>query len=244
MKPTLTVYAAGSLRHAFADLLNDFGESRRLSIDVSFGPAGLLRQKIERGDKVDLFASANCEHPRALFAKGLATEPRYFAANSLGIVMRNIPELTSQSWLSALLDEQFTLGMSTPGCDPSGDYTLRLFDSVELLHPGYGERLRRKAQSLVGGEASLALPKDVLPAVHLIRSGRADIFIGYTNNNSRLQGESDLFVMQVPSPYAVRARYELCVMNGALEQADDLAEFIMSATGQRYLQTNGFQLPE
>jgi len=31
-----------------------------------FGPSGVLREGIERGDYVDLFAAADMEHPRAL----------------------------------------------------------------------------------------------------------------------------------------------------------------------------------
>lgn len=237
----LTVYAAGSLRYAFSNLLAAFSERFDVSVNVTFAPAGLLRQRIEAGERVDVFASANAEHPQRLIGQGLACSTRHFINNSLCIVMRNHFELTSRPWLEALADERFILATSTPGCDPSGDYSIRLFELIERFHPGVGEKLRRKARHLVGGEMQSTLPKNVLPAAYLIESGQADIFISYSNYAARLSEFPYLHIMNVPAPYSVDAQYWLAAMASALPETDVLADFIMSPDGQNYLIANGLQ---
>lgn len=72
------------------------------------------------GDAVDIFASANCAHPLRLKALGLAEETTVFTRNHLCIVMRNVPELTTQFWLMALRDPRFVLSTSTPAAIPWG----------------------------------------------------------------------------------------------------------------------------
>ena len=52
----LRLYAAGSLRNALTPLLAAFCERHSLDVVTTFGPAGLLSEKIEQGDDVDLFA--------------------------------------------------------------------------------------------------------------------------------------------------------------------------------------------
>ncbi len=60
--------AAGSLRRVWPQLMAHFPEP----VETQFGPAGLLRERIESGEACDLFASANLAHPQALLAAGRA----------------------------------------------------------------------------------------------------------------------------------------------------------------------------
>ena len=46
---TLTLLAAGSLRSAFLPLVAHFRQHTGLAVDAQFGPAGLLRERIEAG---------------------------------------------------------------------------------------------------------------------------------------------------------------------------------------------------
>lgn len=241
MKPILSIYAAGSLRYAFTDLLQAFTRQFNIQTEVTFAPAGLLAQRIEQGGKVDLFASANREHPQRLFEQGLSRYTKHFTNNSLCIVMKNSPELTEQPWLSALCDERFILGTSTPGSDPSGDYSVQLFELIEHSHPGTGTKLCQRARHLVGGDIYSTLPKDVLPAAYLIGTGQADMFIGYTNNLSALRQQADLHIIEIPAPYDIKIEYGLCVMQSASAEADVLSDFILSPEGQSYLIARGFK---
>lgn len=236
----LMVYAAGSLRYAFAELLSLFETKYGIATQATFGPAGLLRQRIELGDNVDVFVSANRQHPEALVEQGLAVYSQHFVDNALCIVMRNVPELTEQDWLSALADERFILATSTPKSDPSGDYTVQLFELIEQRHKGIGEHVLRRAKHLVGGTVNSALPKGVLPAAYLIEKGEADIFIGYRNNLMQLSHYPYLKLVDIPDDYAINVQYAFSVMQHAQEETALLTDFILSETGQHCLAKWGF----
>nr|WED69291.1 substrate-binding domain-containing protein [Pectobacterium colocasium] len=144
MTNPLRLYAAGSLRLALTPLLATFSERYAVDVVPTFGPAGLLSEKIIHGDAVDIFASANCAHPLRLKALGLVEETRVFTRNHLCIVMRNVPELTSQSWLMALLDPRFVLSTSTPGSDPGGDYAFELLIASSVCIVAGGDNCATK----------------------------------------------------------------------------------------------------
>ncbi|MGY5954978.1 hypothetical protein ACUY4R_003798 [Kosakonia sp. BK9b] len=50
MTVTLNFLAAGSLKRAFTPLLAAFSEQYGVAVEASFGPAGLLRERIEAGE--------------------------------------------------------------------------------------------------------------------------------------------------------------------------------------------------
>ncbi len=236
----LRLYAAGSLRNALTPLLAAFCERHSLDVVTTFGPAGLLSEKIEQGDDVDLFASANCAHPIRLKMRGLAQDTVVFTRNHLCIAMRNVPELTSQHWLSALCDPRFVLSTSTPGNDPGGDYAFQLFDRIEQLHPGTGTLLRDKAKPLVGGSMVHNVPPGMTAGSYLIRSGQSDMHIGYSSYLPLLLNQPDLHVVVVPEPYSITADYMLALLNPVRLEARLLADAILSPQGQDVLVSNGF----
>ncbi|HDG8027064.1 TPA: substrate-binding domain-containing protein, partial [Klebsiella variicola] len=57
MSTPLTLLAAGSLRSAFLPLVAHFQQHTGLAVDAQFGPAGLLRERIEAGAPCAVFAS-------------------------------------------------------------------------------------------------------------------------------------------------------------------------------------------
>jgi molybdate transport system substrate-binding protein len=73
------------------------------------------------------------------------------------------------------------LATSTPGCDPSGDYTWQLFARIEARYPGLGNAMAGRAQPLVGGRDSLSVPPGEIAGAWLIRQNLADLFIGYAH---------------------------------------------------------------
>ena len=237
MTNSIKVLAAGSLRRAWQPLCEAFTEKTGTKVNAEFGPAGLLRERIEQGEKVDLFASANTSHPLALQQHGKALSVDNFCGNSLCVTARKVPELETLNWLKVLLDSRFRLATSTPKSDPSGDYTWQLFENIERRHPGAGETLRNKALRLVGGENSAKVPESKLAAEWLICSGQADVFIGYTSYATLLRENDELEVFNVPADYNVRAIYALATCT---EKGKPLAEFILSETGQHILQNAGF----
>ncbi|EAO0583408.1 molybdenum ABC transporter substrate-binding protein, partial [Salmonella enterica subsp. enterica serovar Javiana] len=56
----MRILAAGSLRVVWPQLMAAF----QADAVCDFGPAGLLRERIEAGEACDFFASANLAHPQ------------------------------------------------------------------------------------------------------------------------------------------------------------------------------------
>ncbi len=234
---TLQILAAGSLRGVWPELMAAFSAQSGITAETQFGPAGLLRQRIEQGEVSDFFASANLQHPAILRQKGLAKETGRFTANSLCLTARRDVVTESDNWLSLLLRNDLHLATSTPLCDPSGDYTWQLFDNIEQRHLGLGEQLKRKARPLVGGPNSMPVPTGELAARWLIDEGHAELFIGYTSYQPRLMLHSQLQVFTIPEPYNVSAEYGWATLSSA---AQPLAKFLTSPIAQQILQQHGF----
>ncbi|MDN6089834.1 MAG: molybdate ABC transporter substrate-binding protein, partial [Enterobacterales bacterium] len=154
-KSSLNVLAAGSLRKALTPILSQFSQRHHVNINAQFGPAGLLREQIESGAEWDLFASANQEHPQTLLDLGLAHSVMPFLRNKLCLTTHRARITPTTNWLDLLTDPSIIVGTSTPGCDPSGDYTWQLFDRVEHHRSGAGDYLKLNAKQLVGGKDSL-----------------------------------------------------------------------------------------
>ncbi len=182
---TLTLLAAGSLRSAFLPLVAHFRQHTGLAVDAQFGPAGLLRERIEAGAPCAVFASANAAHPQALLQAGLAQECQGFASNQLMLTARRSPDNDGLDWLALLSTPRLRLATSTPGCDPSGDYTWQLFARIEARYPGLGNAMAGRAQRLVGGRDSLSVPPGEIAGAWLIRQNLADLFIGYAHYGPR-----------------------------------------------------------
>ena len=69
--------AAGSLREVMAAIGDRYQQADgHLRSAADFGPSGLLRERIEKGEHADLFASADMGHPLKLLRDGRAVAGR------------------------------------------------------------------------------------------------------------------------------------------------------------------------
>lgn len=233
----LQVLAAGSLRGVWPELMSAFHQQNEFCVNTVFGPAGLLRQRIEQGETCDLFASANMAHPLTLLSAGKGFRVANFAHNQLCLSVKAELAVAERDWLELLSDPTLRLATSTPLSDPSGDYTWALFERIEQHHKGMGDRLKQRALQLVGGADSPAVPAGVLAASWVINGNQADIFIGYQSYAPRIAKESGLVTLTIPAPYQIRADYGLAVCN---REAQPLADFLLSDHAQKIFQEAGF----
>lgn len=240
---SLTVLAAGSLKRAFVPLFARFSAEQGIAVEAHFGPAGLLRERIEAGEPCSLFASANVAHPQALLAAGRARETHTFACNQLNLTARRTAQTEGDDWLTLLANPALTLGTSTPGCDPSGDYTWQLFEVIERERPRLGQALKQRAHKLVGGRDTLSVPAGEIASAWLIRQGLADLFIGYRHYAMALADEADLRVVDIPGAWNIRCDYQLALLDDA-PATQALAQFILAAEGQMFLRDAGFLAPD
>lgn len=234
MTSPLPLLAAGSLRLAFTPLLNHFTQVTGIEVAVQYGPAGLLRERIEASEPCALFASANREHPQRLLAQGKAATAHTFCWNQLSLTTQK-----KGDWLELLSNPLLRIGTSTPGCDPSGDYTWALFDKLEQLQQGLGEPLRSRAIQLVGGRDTVTIPTGELASAWILRQDLADVFIGYAHYGKALSGQPGIRSVAIPPEHNIQCEYQLAVLDDCQEVVA-LVEFILASEGQAFLAAAGF----
>jgi len=147
----------------------------------------------------------------------------------------------SDTLIDALLDREVRVGMSTPGCDPSGDYALAMFARADALVPGAGDRLSAKALRLTGSPQAPKGPPGRGTYAWIMESGQADAFITYRSNAIACcrewpQGR----LVELPPALQVSVEYGLSVRRGAPAAAARFAAFLREASAQALLTRYGF----
>jgi molybdate transport system substrate-binding protein len=141
----LVVDGAGSLREAIGQIASQFGHDHGLTVKTQFGPSGRMRERIEKGEHVDLFTSADVGHARKLVEDGLASVMALFVRNTVCLLSPTKFGATTQTTLDKLLDPKVHVGISSPKIDPLGDYTERLFRLIDQMQPGNGAAIQARA---------------------------------------------------------------------------------------------------
>jgi molybdate transport system substrate-binding protein len=237
----VAVYAAGSLRAVLTELRAAYKQQSGTDVKFTFGPSGLLKERIEKGEPADVFASANVEHPAAIAKAGLANPPRVFTRNEMcGLVSPKV-KATPANLLDLMLDPAIKLGTSTPKADPSGDYAWLAFERAEKARPGSMTKLDAKALKLTGGKDSPAPKPNRNQYTEMVADGKADIFLTYcTNAVLAIKDEPALQRVALPADLSVGADYGLAVLKRAGPTAQAFADHLLSAEAQRIFATHGF----
>jgi len=234
------LFAAGSLRAAMTEIMQASG----VPATGTFGPSGLLRERIEKGEGADVFASADMGHPQKLASAGRAGGVVLFTRNRLCALASPGVQATTDNLLQKMLDPGVKLATSTPKADPSGDYAWQLFDKAERLQPGATEALQGKARKLSGGADSRPPPAGRNVYGYLVEKGEADLYLCYCTAALEAKAQVPaLQIVQIPETLAVGADYGLVVLKGAPSGASRLVDFILSGAGQATLSKYGFSSP-
>lgn len=243
MAEPVRLAAAGSLRAALAEAAQAFQRSPGgAPVAETYGPSGLLRQRIAAGEPAEVFASANMEHPAQLGReRGRATV--LFARNRMCALARPDLAVTPETLLERMLDPAVRLGTSTPRADPSGDYAFALFARAEAVRPGARAVLEAKALLLTGGPDSPRPPPGLDAYAWQFQRDAADMFLTYCTNAVLARASNPaLRQIAVPPALAVAADYGLVVLSDRPEAAR-LALFLLSPEGQAILDRHGFAAP-
>lgn len=238
------VYAAGSLRDALTEVARDHEARTGQKIALTFGPSGLLRERIEKGEGAQVFASADTQHPQRLASGGGWAPQTVFVRNSLCALAQPALAVTTASLLETLLRGDVKLGMSTPKADPSGDYALELFKKADAVRTGSQAALSAKALQLTGGPTSATAPAGRNPYAWVMEQGRADVFLTYCTNAVAAQKELPaLQVVPLPPGLQVGAAYGLTVRQAAPAPAAAFAQALVAAPAQVIFARHGFGRP-
>ena len=240
----LQVYAAGSLREPFTAIASNYEASSGVKVKLTFGASGLLRERIEKGEAAQVFASADTNHPAKLAASNTGWQTsKAFVSNGLCALTAATVQATPASLLDVLLDPKLKLGTSTPLSDPSGDYTWALFHKAETLQPGAFARLDAKAIKLTGFADAPKPPAGRGTYAWLMAEGRADVFLTYcTNALSASKEVAGLKVVAVPNELQVGALYGVTAKAGDAA-AVKFASYLLTAPAQAVFADFGFGPP-
>jgi molybdate transport system substrate-binding protein len=243
-RPIVRVLAAGSLRAAIGEIGAVFSSAANIAVESSFGPSGVLRERIEQGETPDLFASADMSNPLALSRAGKSGPVVLFARNRLCALVRPGLQVESGMLLTAMLDSKIKMGTSTPKADPAGDYTWAMFAKTDSIHSGNAAALQAKALQLVGNASSATPPAGIDAVAWHVRENRADIFIAYCSGGAAFtKSLPGATVVNLPDELATSAAYGLTLLPTKNTNAAALALFILSQDGQKILAKNGFSAP-
>ena len=238
------VYAAGSLREAFTEIARQHEARTGQPVALTFGASGLLRERIEKGEPAQVFASADTDHPRRLAARGGWQTPTVFTRNALCALTSEQINATPDTLLATLLRADVRVGTSTPRADPSGDYAWVLFRKADGVQPGAYAQLDAKALKLTGGADSPKPPAGRGTYAWVMDQRQADVFLTYCTNAVAAQAEVPrLRVVQLPAALQVGAAYGLTVRSDAPASATTFAQTLLQPPAQAVLQRMGFGKP-
>jgi len=238
----VNVLAAGSLTGAMTAVIDEYTRKTGQVVEARFGPSGVLREEIEQGAQVDIFASANMAHPQLLADNGRATAPVIMLRNHL--CARALPEfgLTSDNVLERMLDPAVGIGTSTPVRDPGGDYAWMVFVRAGEVKPGAKEILEAKAQQIFAGKTPQEVPAGHNVMDYMFAQNRIQMTLGYCSGRTTT---ADPRYISVPLPpeLAINANYGLSVVfhgNTSREEVYRFALYLMGAEAQSIMAQYGF----
>jgi molybdenum ABC transporter molybdate-binding protein len=237
----IRVMAAGSLKDAFTAIFADFTRHYGSSFSPVWGPSGVLRERLQKGEAFDVFASAALPHAQALTDAGEAGPSVIFARNALCVVTEASRRLEGDNLIDTLIQPEIRIGTSTPVADPAGDYTWEMFHKANALRPGAFDTLSKKAQQLVGGPAIPAAANGRSPFLVALDEHRIDLFITYCSSAQQNVRESSAYKsVALPLELSVGPEYGLTVSRKAAAGAADFAMYLLSPPAQATLKSFGF----
>lgn len=234
------LYAAGSLRFAFDEIIALHAARTGARFAPTYGPSGKLRQEIEKGSTPGVFASAAPQHTEALVKAGKLRASAVFTRNSLCLMAAPGVALRQDALIDMLLDPALRLGTSMPGADPAGDYTWTLFRNIDKARPGSYTKLDAKALKLTGSEVARN-DKD-LPYARVFQEKRADLFISYcTNAVATAKAVPGLNWVRFGNDLNVAGAYTIGTTEAGGKAAEQFVALVLSPEGQAILERYGFK---
>jgi molybdate transport system substrate-binding protein len=232
------IYAAGSLRGVIAALQP---KAAAMNIDIVpvFGGSGELRDRIERGAKLDLFLSADMTSPRQLATERKTVAPPVaFARNRLCLVARQSLGLTPTNLVSRLLIQGIRIKTSKPIADPSGDYAFAMFDLMDVSRPGAGQVLHANANAQMNVTAAPSHPGQSATAA-LFEAQRIDVAVTYCSASADLAKQAaGLISIMVPTAFDPKPVFGLALLS-ANPSANRFAKLLLSSIGQSAIAAAG-----
>jgi molybdate transport system substrate-binding protein len=227
----LVVYAAASLRDAFQGLSEAFERGHPgVSVRMNFAGSQDLRVQIEHGARVDVFASADEKHMKALRDHSMVERPTLFAQNEPVLIVPATNPAKLVTFADLPKAERVVLGAPEV---PIGAYAGTILGAAGKLYGAdFGLGVARHIRSR---ELNV---RQVLAKVAL---GEADAGIVYKTD--ALTAKERITSIAIPPSVNVVASYPIAMVSAAPHP--DLARawiaFVLSSEGQAILRATGFR---
>src|SRR5882757_9799263 len=199
----LKVMAAGSLKDAFTAIFANFSKHYGHTFAPVYGPSGGLRERLQKGEAFDVFASAALPHAQMLTDAGISGPSMLFTKNALCVVTAADRALDTATLVETLLKPDIKIGTSTPVSDPAGDYTWEMLRKVDAMHPGAFDALSKRAQQLFGGPNTTTTVNGRPRLLVALDEHQIDLFIYYCSGAQQIVRVSSAYKSISLSPELV-----------------------------------------
>ena len=224
-KAELVVFAAASLREVFTTLGKDFEKTHPNAMAMfNFAGSQELRTQIEHGASVDVFASADQKHMKALLDAKKVQSPTVFARNEPVMIVARERAATLKVFADLPSAGRIVIGVPDV---PIGRYTLQILDNASK---SLGGDFRSRVEArVVSRELNV---RQVLSKVTL---GEADAAVVYMSDAATAR--DNVAIVRIPPELNVIAEYPIAILEGAphSELARAWVSLVLSAKGRQVL---------
>jgi molybdate transport system substrate-binding protein len=225
---TLRISAAISLRAAFLEVKNAFErENRSIQIQYNFAASGVLRQQIEQGASVDIFASADLENMEKLSEQSLikSNSRLNFAKNQMVVIVPvGNPDRISK--LRDLINLK-RIAIGNIKTVPAGKYAKQAFTKIGIFTE------LEKMQKLIYAENV----RQVLTYVEQESVNAGLVYLTDVLKNGKVK-----IALSLPLASTDPITYPIAILSesGNLEFSQKFIDFVGSDRGQQILRSEGF----
>jgi molybdate transport system substrate-binding protein len=237
----ITLYASGTLHGAFAEIAKTFTAKTGVIVDQTYGASPQLSKRIEGGESVDVFASADTANPERLQRSGRSGAVTIFAHNRMCLLVKPAVAGTRAAD-DLMLDPAVRLITAIPVLDSAGDYAEATFAKMDARKPGTKAVLDAKALRLFANP-DVVIPAGADPGAYLlVTANRGDAFLGWCTAAaiSVASSHGELKSLPLPPEITVDANYGMTLRIAAPVEAALLRGYIVSPAGQAILERYGF----
>lgn len=235
------IYAAGSLSNVMSAVASSFSEMTGIPVSMQHGPIGPLRERIETGERPDLFLSADVANSSRLAELGLARPPIVFARNTMCALVRRDANINQGNLIDRILNPDIHIGAVMPAKGLSGDYTWDIFRRVERFKPGAFAVLDSKTRKFNGSPLTLAVQISRDSITRSINDGTIDACFGYVTGMRKRAGRlENVELIELPASIDVVPEYTMAPLVGCRPAALSFALFVLSPSSQAIFRRFGF----
>jgi molybdate transport system substrate-binding protein len=229
-RETISVYAATSLRNAFTKIARKF-ESKHpgVKVTLTFDGSKTLAERINKGGKVDVFASASPKNLDEITYH--ADSRKIFTENRLTLIARKgTGGFRSPRDLNKV--KSIVMAADTVA---AGRYATEFLQKARIA---YGEAWYKSVQGKI-----VSRERDVKTILEKVASGKADAGILYVSD--ALMGKGQVVVTTIPDQLNLLVKYPAAVPVSAPQpkRGREFINFLLTPQVQSDFKAGGFLLP-